>query len=291
MGLREGQVLDRRSLLRRGGGLLASVCGLGAATRGRGAEQEVTVRKDVVYFEGPAEEQKRHQLDVYLPAGKSGFPLLMFVHGGAWRSGVKDLYGPLGTAFARQGVGVVVPNYRLSPGVRHPEHVRDVARAFAWAAGHAKELGADPARLYVSGHSAGGHLVALLALDPRYLKEQSVAPETVKGVIGISGPYLLGPRLFPEVFGDDPPARADAFPLNHVQDRAGASLPPFLLLAADMDYPGLLPSARGLEAALVKQGASATLREITGRDHITIISKAAQPDDPTAKAILEFIKP
>jgi arylformamidase len=249
---------------------------------------EVSVRKDVTYFEGPAEEAKRHQLDLYLPEGKKEFPLILFIHGGAWRMGSKDIYGYLGNAFASRGIGVAVANYRLSPGVKHPEHERDVARAFAWLARHAKELGGDEKRLYVAGHSAGGHLVALLALDPGYLKAEGLSTDRIRGVIGISGPYNLRPRMFPDVFGEDPDKRADAFPLNHV---TGDKQPPFLILYGDKDLPGLALTAKSLNEAMEKKGGKATVKEIADRDHITIVSKIGQPDDPTTKLIIDFVGP
>jgi acetyl esterase/lipase len=270
---------------------LLAGCGMGRRAWAAPGEPAVAVRKDLTYFAGPAGEEKRHQIDLYLPEEKKEFPMLLFIHGGAWRFGVKDIYGYLGRALAARGIGVAVANYRLSPGVQHPEHVRDVARAFAWVAKHARELGADEKRLYLAGHSAGGHLVALLALDPRYLKAEGLNTDRIRGVIGISGPYALGPRLFPEVFGADEEKRADAFPLNHVRDQPGKNLPPFLLLYAEKDYAGLPALAQALQAALVKQGAASVLKEIPDRDHITIIGRVGSPDDLTTKMIVDFVKP
>jgi acetyl esterase/lipase len=251
----------------------------------------VMVRKDVVYFEGPAGEEQRHRLDLYLPEVKKPFPMLLFIHGGAWRSGSKDLYFFMGQALARQGIGVAVANYRLSPAVKHPEHVRDVARAFGWLEAHVKELGGDPSRLYVMGHSAGGHLVALLALDPTYLKSQGLSPTRIRGVIGISGPYLLAPPLFPEVFGEAGEARSAAFPLNHVGKHPGETIPPFLILYGEQDYAGLPAAAKALQAALQRNGGKSSLAEIADRDHISIIARVGQADDPTTKRIVEFIGP
>jgi acetyl esterase/lipase len=266
----------------------AGVCGCArvrAAQAQRRASLLLEVRRDITYFEGPAAEAERHRLDLYLPAHRKGFPFLLFIHGGAWRMGSKDIYRDLGRTFASRGIGVAVANYRLSPGVKHPEHVRDVARAFAWLARHAKEFGGDEKRLFVAGHSAGGHLVALLALDPRYLKEQGLSPDAICGVVGISGPYALAQGLFPEVFGDDPARRSDAFPLKHVGDHPR----PFLLLYADHDYPGLPAVAKMLDAALRRHGGRATLKEVTDRDHITIVAKIGSPEDPVTAAIVDFV--
>ncbi len=250
---------------------------------------KVAVRKDVAYFTGDGVDERRHKLDLYLPEGKKEFPLLLFVHGGAWRSGSKDLYPRLGETFATKGIGVAVANYRLSPAVQHPEHVRDVARSFSWVCRNAKDLGADPKRLYLSGHSAGAHLVALLVLDPRYLKAEGLTPADARGVIAISGPFTLVDRLFPEVFGEDERKRQEAFPLTYARDQPGEKLPRFLLLYAERDYPGLPLSSQALHAALQQLKAKSALHEIKDRDHISIIVRVPQPDDETARRILEFI--
>src|SRR5437667_2462874 len=100
---------------------------------------EVRVVRDVTYRDlCPAEDAHRNKnkLDLYVPKGKKDFPVLFFVHGGAWTHGDKNLPFGLYRRFARfwagHGVGTVVTNYRLSPAVTHPEHIKDVARAFAW---------------------------------------------------------------------------------------------------------------------------------------------------------------
>src|SRR5262245_20984826 len=87
----------------------------------------VTAVSDVAYYTGADADPVRHKLDLYLPEGAKDYPVLVFVHGGTWRSGRKERYAPLGRVFARQGIGTVVINYRLSPQVKHPAHVQDVA--------------------------------------------------------------------------------------------------------------------------------------------------------------------
>ena len=98
------------------------------------AEQEVVVVNDIAYYEGPDADAKKHKLDVYTPKGLKDFPVVFFIHGGTWSSGDRKMYGNMGQMFARQGIGVVVISYRLSPAVTHPAHIEDVARAFAWTA-------------------------------------------------------------------------------------------------------------------------------------------------------------
>src|SRR5262245_12677282 len=126
---------------------------------------DVEVVRNVAYYNGKDADDVRHRLDLYLPKGQKDYPVLLMVHGGAWIKGDKNhlgVYNLLGRSFARHGVGMVSPNYRLSPDVQHPEHVRDVARAFAWVHKDIGKRGGSTSEVFVAGHSAGGHLVALL---------------------------------------------------------------------------------------------------------------------------------
>ena len=96
------------------------------------------------YYEGEDFDNRKHRLDLYLPEGKKKVPVIMWIHGGGWRKGDKGLYGRLGRRFAREGLGLAAISYRLSPKVKHPDHVRDCARAFAWLHRNVKEHGGDP---------------------------------------------------------------------------------------------------------------------------------------------------
>jgi acetyl esterase/lipase len=154
----------------------------------------VQVVEGVPYYKGKDADPGRHCLDLYLPEGKKDFPVLMLVHGGAWVMGDKGLFGwgsDIGRYFASQGFGVVMPSYRLSPGVRHPEHVKDVARAFAWTVQHIGCYGGNAGELFLCGHSAGGHLVCLLATNSDYLRDEGLSLSAVKGVISVSGVYRI----------------------------------------------------------------------------------------------------
>src|SRR5262249_56049623 len=117
-------------------------------------------------------------LALFVAKGGGGYRVVMLVHGGAWMLGDKSccgLYTSVGEFLAGQGVGVVMPNYRLSPWVKHPEHIRDVARAFAWTHAHIGRYGGRPDRLFLAGHSARGPPVALLAAHDEYPKAEGVS--------------------------------------------------------------------------------------------------------------------
>jgi acetyl esterase/lipase len=178
------------ALLTAGVPLLAA----GPAAAGEAAVPAVREIRNLAYYDGEGADPVRHKLNLYLPHGRENFPVMVLVHGGAWLVGDRGFFGwgdDLGRHFARQGIGVVMPSYRLSPGVRHPEHARDVARAVAWAAANMPELGGAADGMILAGHSAGGHLVSLLASDPKFLRDAGVDPSRVKGVVSVSGVYRI----------------------------------------------------------------------------------------------------
>src|SRR5262249_14454829 len=156
--------------------------------------------------------------------------VLFFVHGGSWKSGDRWIYAPLGHVFARNGIGTVIISYRLSPQVQHPEHIKDVARAFAWTCANINNHGGRPDHLFVCCHPAGGHLAALLATDETYLKAQKLSQANIKAAIAISGVYTITPtKVFEHAFGKDEEIIKNASPIVHVREK----LCPFCLLYAE----------------------------------------------------------
>lgn len=256
-----------------------------------GGLHHVTFQTDIAYYEGQGFNPDRHVLDVYQPVNASNAPVLIFVHGGGWASGNKSLYGFIGRTFAEQGYVTVIPNYRLSPAVQHPAHIRDVARAYAWTVNNIAQYGGDPSRIVLSGHSAGGHLVSLLAVNERYLAEQNLDESSIRGVIGISGVYdvtAIPPNIISsQVFTSDPEVQRDASPIAHID----AHEPPFLLLYAQLDIPRLDTLAERFHQSLMAHGNTSTLQEIRGlRTHSTIVLQIGNRGDPTTVAMLDFLE-
>jgi acetyl esterase/lipase len=251
------------------------------------AELEVRAERNITYYTGPGADKLKHRLDLYLPKGRQNFPVVMFVHGGAWFFGDKDFFGAheaVGRMFAKHGIGAAVISYRLTPQVQHPEHVKDVARAFAWVHANIKKYGGRPDEVFLCGHSAGGHLVALLATDDEYLKAEGLALSDIKGVIPISGVYDLPDNMFTEVFGKDKEVRRKAMPLNDVQE----GCPPFLIIYGDKDFPGCDMCSRQFCNALVNKHVTATTLELK-RNHIDVLTDVPKRDDPGATAMIDFI--
>lgn len=112
-------------------------------------------------------------------------PVHVFIHGGAWRMGDKERYDDMGAFYVERGAVFVSVNYRLYPDDLHPAQVEDCAAAVAWVVKNIERYGGDKNKIYISGHSAGAHLSALLASDPHYLKKYEIATNFFKGVFPV----------------------------------------------------------------------------------------------------------
>jgi len=159
-----------------------------------------------------------------------------------WRASDKNdqlgVHANVCKALAARGLVAGNVNYRLAPRVKHPEPARDAAYALRWTRKNITEYQGDPEKVFLSGHSAGGHLAALIALDASYLDGIGLMVGAIKGVMGICGVYNLahfaGHNWMAEhlmtraAFGNNPGLCAHASPVNHVH----ADAPPFLLLNA-----------------------------------------------------------
>jgi acetyl esterase/lipase len=241
----------------------------------------VEVRRDIEYASGDAADAAKHKLDLYLPKGKTNFPVMVFYHGGSWRSGDRSNYPLLGNRFAQAGIGVAIPSYRLMPKAPHPAQIEDAAAAFAWVHKNIASLGGDVSRIYIVGHSAGGHLVALLALDPRYLKKYEIDADTaIKGVAALSGVYDVSHIAG---FGDQ---GKQASPMQYVHAHA----PPFLVTYCEWDYQSLPMQARDFAAALKAKFGPMKLVYVPGESHISEIVDVIKDGDVTASSIIDFIK-
>ncbi|MFM9900853.1 MAG: alpha/beta hydrolase [Polaromonas sp.] len=176
----------------------------------------------------------RQWLDVYQPRAEvKNAPLVVFFYGGSWSSGERADYRFVGEALASQGMVCVVADYRLSPAVRYPAFLEDSAAAVRWAFDNAARFGADSARVFVMGHSAGAYNAAMLALDARWLRAVGLSPARLAGWIGLAGPYDFLPIGDPktQIAFNWPGTPADSQPLVH----ASRASPPALLLAPTGD--------------------------------------------------------
>jgi acetyl esterase/lipase len=231
-------------------------------------------------------------LDVYVPEepAQGPRPLVVFWYGGRWTTGDKHDYKFVGAALAGLGYVAVLPNYRHYPEVKLAGFMDDAARAASWAVDHAAEFGADPNRLFTMGHSAGGHIAALVTLNQGYFRAMGREAPRIAGLIGLSGVYDFLPLTDPDLqdmFG--PPERyPDSQPIHFVRPDA----PPTLLfhgLADDTVWP---KNSINLAAALEAQGVPVTLdlfEKLRHADTVAALSIPARRRAPTLADIAAFV--
>ena len=156
--------------------------------------------RDLLYVDKvEVKNDSLQRLNVVLPSEGDDFPLLIWIGGGAWSYVNRDMEMDLGRRFASRGIAFASVGHRLSSavwkdptlesGIKHPEHVKDVASAFRWLYERASRFGYDRDKIFVGGYSSGGHLAALLGMDSTYLNEVSLSPSNIRGMIPIAGAY------------------------------------------------------------------------------------------------------
>jgi arylformamidase len=277
----------------------------GAASKKTAAKEEnpsevavlsdkTTVRADVRYG-----EDEKQRLDVYSPRDAKDAPIVVFFHRGEWCKGDKSEVSYKPKFLNENGVVFVSANYRLSPAVKHPAHIKDVAAAVRWVYDHAAEIGGSPNKIVLMGHSAGCHLVTLLTLDPRYLADVKLKPSDLRGVVAWSGgAYDLvakvkaggtyGPFI-KQAFGDSQAVWRDASPMNHVGD--AKPLPSFLFVSIVVDGKKDSKLAAEKLAGLIRDAkGQATAKLIEGRTHRSANHLIGAPNDATGDILLEFVR-
>lgn len=273
-------------------GLVAALAGLTAcspltAVNALSPAGASSATADIPYGANP-----RSKLDIYRPnGGASGAPVVVFFYGGNWNAGERADYAFVGRALASRGIVAVIPDYRLYPEVRYPDFLDDSAQAVAWTAREIARYGGDPARLFVMGHSAGAYNAAMVALDDSYLAKFGMKPGSLRGWIGLAGPYDFLPvenKATRPVF-HFPNTPSGSQPINHV-DKAS---PPALLIAAARDsLVNPLRNTGGLANKLRSKGVTVTEVYYAGVSHATLVGSIAAPLRglaPTLDAVDVFV--
>ena len=255
--------------------------------------QGVDVRENISYKSGndlTDYERTRCALDLYLPKGVSDFPVIVWFHGGGLTEGDKaeKTQADISRSLAVRGIAVASVNYRLSPKVNFPAYVEDAAASVAWVLDNIEDYGGDARNVFVSGHSAGGYLAAMVGADEHYLAARGHGLDDLAGLMPISGQMVTHGTI--RVERGLPPARPfidAAAPVFHVSDKA----PPWLAIAGSEDNPARAEENAYFIAALKSVGhTDAVYREFEGRTHGSIVSMIPQKNDPVAQALVEFVE-
>ena len=226
------------------------------------------VLKDIPYYEknapvcGDVEyRNERCKLDLFLPEKVRKFSTIIYFHGGGLSRGEKGCPGYIN----RSKCAIVPVNYRLSgKRAKAPDYIYDAAAAVAWVVKNIEKHGGDPSRIYVTGHSAGGYLTAMIALDKKYLNSFGVDPHQIAGFFPVSGQMTTHFRVLAERRAVDP--KTPDFLIDEYAPvfHAGKNAPNMILFVGDSDYDW---PARVEENALL----AARLKRIYKNDNVKII--------------------
>jgi acetyl esterase/lipase len=243
------------------------------------------ISEDISYGELP-----RQKLDIYLPnIDQETFPVVVFFHGGRWTDGSKEQYKFVGMRLSNMGYVVVLPNTRLYPDVKFPTFAEDAAKSVAWVQHNISRFKGNQ-NLFISGHSSGAHLGALILADDSYLAAYGLKPNIVNAFAGLSGPYDFVPKAadIRDMFG--PP---ENFPNMVVTNFIAGDEPPMLLIYTAEDdtvYPRNLELLKaGIEKA---KGKVKTIIYAKG-DHaasVAAFSWANPADLPVPRDVDDFFK-
>ena len=222
---------------------------------------------DLAYGDAP-----RARLD-FFAANRTGAPTLLFFHGGYWQRNAKDGFSFIAEGPLAHGFNVAVAGYTLAPESRMDGIVQEARAALHWLYEHITTLGGDPARLYVGGWSAGGHLTAMLMDEP-----------LVAGGLAISGLFDLEPiRLsyLNDKLGLDAEQARRNSPLLNLPARAAK----FIIAYGSDELPELKRQSREFGAAWTAHGLPGEMIEVADCNHYAVLEQLAQPDGLLAKAL------
>lgn len=235
--------------------------------------------------------QPRQKLDVYQPDPASsnrtdlGYPVLVYVYGGSWNSGDKELYAPVAQRLLPEGILVVVPDYRIYPEGKYREQTDDVAAALAWVLENIRDYGGDPARVVLGGQSAGAHLSALALLDEQWLAKYGHTSAEVCGYYGISGVYDINAQMdFEHSNGGTAPIMTavmegpDNFTAASPAAYVRSGLPPMLLIHGDADETVPISVSENFQAKLESAGARSEFVTYEGAGHAGLLFDALASD-------------
>lgn len=240
----------------------------------------------------------RHVLDVYQSRKKSTAlrPVVVFIHGGNWDSGNKNLYSFIGRRLAKQGVVAVLINYRLAPDAVVPCMADDAARAVLWTTKNIASFGGDPARIFTMGHSAGGGLAALLATKDELFTKFGLDRNPVKGAIlddaaGLDMyDYLqkmeyANDQQYLVPFGNDPAVWRSVSPMYFV----GKTSPPMLLYTGGQTYPSITNSTAKFDKKLQESGVTHQYTVVPGKKHVGMATQLYWKKNVIYRDLLKFV--
>jgi acetyl esterase/lipase len=253
----------------------------------RAAARLCDVVFDVAYGPDP-----RQALDIYRPTAGTGdaLPVLFFIHGGAWTNGYKEWMGLLAPAVTGIPAIFVSGSCRLAPEHRFPVPFDDCLAALAWIHANIGRHGGDPQRIFVGGHSSGGHLTTLAALRHEDLVAAGVPRSTIRGCLPVSSRFNM---VFDNPAPGTPEHRHQTMLFVPGQDAVPASpyhqigdcRIPFLLCWGERDIPSIIDNNERMHAALQRHGTPVERLVLADHDHFDTATEIRHADGPWLLAV------
>lgn len=262
------------------------------------AFKRVTRSKNITYLSADSTNNTAPQkLNVFAPHKRDSLKeVLIFIYGGSWKSGKKSLYSFFGNRMARKNVVTVIIDYPKSPKANYDEMATDAAMAVKWVKENIERYGGDPQNIFISGHSAGGHLAALITVRNEYFDKLSIV-SPIKGAILIDAAGLdmygyLKEKKFTEdntyvqTFTNNPATWKEASPLYHLHQ----GMPPMLIYCGGKTYPSIEVSNEKFVVALKSLGYHPAYHILKGKKHKRMITQFLNSGNQRYKEIIEFMR-
>jgi arylformamidase len=225
----------------------------------------------------------RHELLDVFKCGRAGAPTLVFLHGGAWKGGHKDEVSFIAEPYVDAGANVVTVNFALVPEVRLDEQVRQAAAAIAWTYRNAKSFGGDPERVFVTGHSSGGHLTGMMMVTD-WAADFGLPADALKGGAPFSGMFDLEPVQLSWRNTYLKMNREEALRLSSIRRIPDRPMP-LVIGYGSGELDEFQRQSREFAAAWRTKGYRCTELELPGLNHFDVQQLMARPGSPPVKAI------
>jgi arylformamidase len=233
------------------------------------------------------------RLDIYLPAtnSRSSLPVLCFLPGGAWINGCKEWLAFMAPAVTSVPAVFVGLSYRHAPVAKFPAQLDDTLDGLDWVHRNIVRWNGDAKRIYLGGHSAGGHLAALAALRSDALAARELPSHFIQACLPISAPF--------DLTSDDPVRRQKVAALLEDRGDVTAASPiahvkgnrtPFIITYGSVDLPELIPQAMQMIAALKGAGTAVESLVLTGRNHFDTHEECARTDSPWMRKVSGLLR-
>ncbi|MDI1322790.1 MAG: alpha/beta hydrolase [Algoriphagus sp.] len=262
------------------------------------AFQQVTRSKNLTYLKADSKKSlPEKQLNVFAPKGAKDLPVLIFIHGGSWKSGNKEIYDFLGSRMARKEIVTVIIDYPLAPANQIQSMELAAVQSVIWTRKNIEKFGGNPDQIFISGHSAGGHLAALVGIKESNFLNPEIQ-NSLKGAIlidpaGLDMYWYLQETAGTEdgtkylgAFTEDPEVWKAASPIYFLD---GETLP-ILIMEGEKTYPGIrLTVDRFRKEAEVKE-VPLDYEFYKNKKHIPMITQFFWTGNRGYKEVLGFIE-